>query len=167
MFHEYFRKQGKLTFWDGLALLFRWGIAGVFVAAAIPKILNPDFFAATIGAYGLLPDALVKSASWILPPLEIILAVGLVRKKLWGWFGIAGMLVVFILILGYGIHLGLDIDCGCFGPEDPEHDAFSGLRTALVRDVVMLALLGFSYWYSTGSKRFNGSLTLRDERRNV
>ena len=41
---------------------------------------------------------------------------------------------LFMAILGYGISMGLDVDCGCFGPEDPESKAFHGLRAALYRD---------------------------------
>jgi len=55
------------------------------------------------------------------------------------------MLLMFIAVLIYGIHLGLDIDCGCFGPEDPEQ-AYKGLKVALVRDAVMMAALVFIYW---------------------
>jgi hypothetical protein len=53
--------------------------------------------------------------------------------------------MLFITILSYGIWLGLDVDCGCFGPEDPEAQAFHGLRLALVRDIIMM--LGIFYLY--------------------
>ncbi len=41
--------------------------------------------------------------------------------------------------------MGLDVDCGCFGAEDPEAEAFHGLRTALYRDLVMMAGIVFLY----------------------
>jgi len=37
------------------------------------------------------------------------------------------------------------VDCGCFGPEDPEAEAFHGLRPALYRDLAMLAAVVFLY----------------------
>jgi hypothetical protein len=43
--------------------------------------------------------------------------------------------------------LGLDIDCGCFGPEDPESRAYGGLRTALYRDLAMAAGVAYLYWW--------------------
>jgi len=58
---------------------------------------------------------------------------------------VSGMLVLFMAILLYGIQLGLDIDCGCFGPHDPESRAFHSLRPALYRDFVMMA--GVIYLY--------------------
>jgi hypothetical protein len=41
--------------------------------------------------------------------------------------------------------MGLDVDCGCFGPEDPEAEAFHGLRLSLFRDLVMMAGVVFIY----------------------
>jgi len=58
---------------------------------------------------------------------------------------IGGLLVLFIAILGYGIWMGLDVDCGCFGPDDPEAEAFHGLRLPLYRDMLMLAGIAYIY----------------------
>jgi hypothetical protein len=41
--------------------------------------------------------------------------------------------------------MGLDVDCGCFGPEDPEAEAFHGLRLSLYRDLAMMAGVFFIY----------------------
>lgn len=133
--------------------LGRWGICAVFLFAAIPKIIHPLDFAEVIAAYGLLPEPFVVPLAYILPPLEVVAAVALFRQKRWGYIGIGGLLLFFILVLAYGIHLGLDVDCGCFGPEDPEHKAFSGLRTAVVRDFLLLILLSYSFWYSNRRAR--------------
>jgi hypothetical protein len=80
-----------------------------------------------------------------LPALEVAAGIGL----LWDVEGslalMAVLLVLFMIILGYGIWMGLDVDCGCFGPEDPESEAFHGLRQSLYRDAVMLA--GIAYLY--------------------
>ncbi|HSL41270.1 MAG TPA: MauE/DoxX family redox-associated membrane protein [Desulforhopalus sp.] len=131
----------------------RWSVALVFVVAAVPKLLDLDGFAATIQAYGMLPRPLVVPMALLLPPLELILAFGLVTRRLWGEIGITAMLALFIAVLGAAISAGLAIDCGCFGPEDPEHDAFSGLRSALVRDLVMVAALAYSFWYRWQCRR--------------
>jgi len=55
------------------------------------------------------------------------------------------LIVGFIGVLSYGIAIGLDIDCGCFGPGDPEGEAFHSLRSALMRDCFMLAGAAFLY----------------------
>lgn len=130
-----------------LSLAARLLLAGVFVIAAVPKLFEPEAFAVTISAYGLLPDNLVYPAAVILPVFELFLAVGLLLGWHWAILATIVLYVVFISILSYGVYLGLDIDCGCFGPEDPEHEAMAGLRTALYRDLLLLVPAVYSFWY--------------------
>ncbi len=110
-------------------------LAGVYLYGGIPKLFNIDAFSEVVGAYGLLPDSLVDAVALVLPLIEVATAVGLLLNKQWSRISALLLLLLFISILSYGIYLGLDIDCGCFGPDDPEHIAFSGLRTALIRDL--------------------------------
>lgn len=131
-----------------LDLLARWGLAVVFLWAGIPKLLDPHAFAQVIGAYGLLPDPLVLPAAVLLPAAEIVIAIGLLVNRAHCLQAAAVLLVLFVGVLSYGIFLGLDIDCGCFGPEDPEHEAFAGLRLALGRDILLAIPLSFSLWYN-------------------
>jgi hypothetical protein len=85
-------------------------------------------------------------AAILLSSLEIIAGAGLILDT-HGILGIiTGMVILFIAILSYGIHMGLDIDCGCFGPQDPEAKAFHDLRTALYRDFMLMA--GVLYLYA-------------------
>jgi uncharacterized membrane protein len=125
----------------------RWIISVTFLVAAIPKLFNPYQFTATIDAYAILPDMLLLPTAIVLPVLEILLAIGLLFNSLKSKIGTIVMLLFFIALLSYSIWLGLDIDCGCFGPDDPEHTAFQGLRIALVRDIAMLLPLIYSFWY--------------------
>jgi hypothetical protein len=67
---------------------------------------------------------------------------------------ITGLLVLFITILWYAIWIGLDVDCGCFGPEDIESKAFHGLRLSLFRDMVMLGGAVFLYGWRWFRKIF-------------
>jgi len=82
-----------------------------------------------------------------LPVLEIIVAIGLIFDMRGSLAVITGLLALFILILGYGIWLGLDIDCGCFGFEDPESRAYNGLRSSLYRDLAMMTVIFFLYFW--------------------
>jgi hypothetical protein len=80
-----------------------------------------------------------------LPLLEVTAGIGLMFDIRGSLALIAGLLLLFIALLGYGIWMGLDVDCGCFGPEDPEAAAFHGLRLSLFRDLVMMAGVIFLY----------------------
>ena len=123
----------------------RWLLGAIFIYSGASKLLAPKTFAVLIDAYGLVPDGLLMPVALVLPAVELVAGAGLLADVRGSLGAIAGMLVLFVAILGYGIDMGLDVDCGCFGPEDPEAEAFHGLRAALYRDLVMLAAVGFLY----------------------
>jgi hypothetical protein len=107
--------------------------------------MDPEAFGVIIDAYGLLPENLIMPVAIMLPGLEAAAAVGLFFDMRGSLSIISALLIIFLAILGYGIWMGLDIDCGCFAPEDPESRAYGGLWTALYRDFIMAA--GVIYMY--------------------
>lgn len=117
----------------------------IFLWSGIAKAFHPADFTATVGAYGLLPDLLAMPVALALILAEMIAAIGLLFEKWGALTAITFMMVLFIGILSYGIYLGLDIDCGCFGPEDPEAQAFHNLRGALMRDLLLMLAIGYLY----------------------
>jgi len=123
----------------------RTALALAFLAAGIIKIQNPMTFAATVDAFGILPGPLVLPTAFVLPVLEILGAAALLFDIRGSLGLITLMLLVFIAVLAWGQHMGLDIDCGCYGPGDPEAEAFSGIRSALRRDLLMLACAAALY----------------------
>lgn len=129
----------------------RYLLAAVFLWSGTTKILDPVSFGVLIDAYGLIPKSLVMPAAILLSFLEVIAGAGLILDIRGSLAIISGMIILFIAILSYGIHMGLDIDCGCFGPQDPEARAFHGLRTALYKDFVLMA--GVLYLYARRSHR--------------
>jgi uncharacterized membrane protein YphA (DoxX/SURF4 family) len=125
--------------------IVRVGLALSFLAAGVIKILNPMTFAVTVDAFGILPGPLVMPVAVLLPAAEILGALALIADIRGSLGLITLMLLAFIAVLAYGLHMGLDIDCGCYGPGDPEAEAFSGIRGALQRDLVMLACAAALY----------------------
>ncbi len=123
----------------------RIALALSFLAAGIIKILDPMTFAVTIDAFGIVPGPLVLSVAFFLPVLEIAGALALIFDIRGSLGLITLMILMFIAVLGYGLHLGLDIDCGCYGPGDPEGEAYAGIRDALWRDLAMLACAALLY----------------------
>jgi uncharacterized membrane protein YphA (DoxX/SURF4 family) len=125
--------------------LLKIGLGGIFLWSGIGKLINPLAFALLIEAYGIIPEAAVMPIAYGLPIIEVAAGLGL-------WFDLKGslmtitaLLLFFMAILGYGVFLGLDIDCGCFGPDDPEGQAYHGLRGAIYRDMAMLAAAAYIY----------------------
>lgn len=130
-----------------LEVMTRWGVGLIFLYAAVPKLFDIKHFSRTVGAYGLVPEALVMAVAILLPLLEIVIAIGLFIKKKIAVYSSLGLLFVFIAVLGYAIWMGFDIDCGCFGSDDPEYTAFNGLKFAFVRDVLLALFLLFVLWF--------------------
>ncbi len=125
--------------------LTRWILGGVFIYAGSTKLMAPKVFTVLIEAYGLVPESLLMPVAIGLPFLEVIAGFGLLFDIRGSLAVITGLLVLFMVVLGYGIWMGLDVDCGCFAPEDPEAEAFHGLRLSLFRDLVMTAGVFFIY----------------------
>jgi uncharacterized membrane protein YphA (DoxX/SURF4 family) len=120
-------------------VLVRMALGLVFVVAGALKLSDPRAFAQVIAGYGLLPNGFSGLAALVLPGAEILAGLALALDVRGGLSGVAGMLLLFMAVLGYGLHLGLDVDCGCFAPGDPEAEAYHGLGQALARDAGMLA----------------------------
>ena len=118
----------------------------LFLYAGINKLLDPRSFSIVIDAFGLVPDPLIMTVAVALPILEILAAVGLLFDVRGSLGLVSGLLVFFMAVVSYGIWMGLDIDCGCFGPGDLEGDAYRGLRPALYRNLILA--VGIAYLYS-------------------
>jgi hypothetical protein len=125
----------------------RMGIGLIFIWSGVVKLAAPQTFAAVIQTYGLIPEAASFPAALGLATTEAAAGIGLLFDVQASLGTITGLAVLFIMVLGYGIYLGLDVDCGCFGPDDPEANAFHGLRIALARDLVMLGAITFLYYH--------------------
>ncbi len=125
--------------------IIRCVLAGVFLYAGAGKLLDVNGFATVIGGYGLLPDQLNLVAAIVLPLAEIVIAAGLVWDVRGALASYTVLLLVFMAVLAHGINMGLDVDCGCFAPGDPEGEAYHSLREALIRDAFLL--LGCIYLY--------------------
>ena len=125
----------------------RWVLAGMFLAAGVIKLSDVDTFASVIAAFGLAPKPLVPFIALGLPVLEILAALGLVFDVKGSLSILTGLTVFFIFVLSYGMYMGLDVDCGCYGPGDPEGEAFASLRTSFYRDLIMMIGFSFLYWW--------------------
>jgi len=142
--YYWFMKMAR-SFW--LYQVIRVLLGLLFFYSGVTKILHPGDFALVIEAYGLIPDFLVMPAAISLPLLEIMAALGLLKELKGSLSIITGLVILFMGVLGYGIYLGLDIDCGCFGPGDPEGEVFHSLRDALYKNFFLIGGIIYLYWY--------------------
>ena len=131
--------------------IVRWGLALVFLYAGTVKLMDPKAFARSISQYDLAPDFLLPVLAIGLPLVEILGAVGLIFAIRGSLSLIMGLLLFFVAVLWYGILNDLDVDCGCFSPE--ELQAQAGLWQAFYRDLVMIGAAIYLYlsrWVQNG-----------------
>ncbi|HUP64413.1 MAG TPA: MauE/DoxX family redox-associated membrane protein [Thermoanaerobaculia bacterium] len=135
-------------------LLGRWltirvqiALGAIFVAAALPKIIDPPGFAQMIYNYRLVPGAFINALTHMLPWLELFcgmaLLLGIWRRT--AALIIGAMLVSFILALGINLGRSHAVNCGCFEIDaavKSREQLFSEMRWVIIRDVGMLLMVG-------------------------
>jgi putative oxidoreductase len=112
-------------------------LAGIFVVAAYAKLRAPWLeFAGNLAGFQILPDYALEPIARTLPWCELALGVALISGIWQRWFALIASLLLglFFSVMVRSYAMGLQIDCGCFGPGEA-----LGPKT-LARDFSMLAL---------------------------
>ena len=87
-----------------------------FVAAALPKLVDPPSFAHMIYNYRLVPGAFVNLMALVMPWLELLAGLALILG-IWTRTSAAlvgALLLVFVAAISLNLARGNAIDCGCF-----------------------------------------------------
>ncbi len=117
----------------------------VFIVSGGIKIVDINLFSKVIHAFAILPYGMSYPAAVLISVSELVFGIGLVADIRGSLAGILSLLFLFIFVLSWALYMGYEIDCGCFGPEDPEAKVFAGLKTSLVRDMLMIGLVSYLY----------------------
>jgi hypothetical protein len=146
------------------------GILGlVFLSAAFPKLMDLNGFAAIIDSYGLVSEPMLIPVAIVLSLLEVAGGVSIFFRR-GGWLSLStifGLLLFFLGVLSYGIWMGFDIDCGCFGKNEPKYMFFSSLRSALYRDLLLLLPVTYLYWHGWLNQKRMKEIQDGDKKRTV
>jgi hypothetical protein len=113
----------------------------LFLLAAAFKLRDLGAFEETIARFGIVLDAAVGTTARGLVVAELAVGLGLLLGRHAALQGALALTLLFLAVLGYGRWLGLDVDCGCFGPGEQV-----SLEEALHRDLVLLLVSGYLYW---------------------
>jgi putative oxidoreductase len=151
---------------EWLTIRVQLALGAIFVAAAIPKILDPPSFAHMIYNYRLLPASLVNVAALVMPWIELLAGLALILGV---WTAaartlIATMLVVFIVAIGINLARGNAIDCGCFDVSaagKTVEQRIADMRFVIVRDLAMLLMVA-QLWYASSQRKHDHVPELRD-----
>lgn len=114
-------QEAKVSPWrvlqPWLSLVVRLAMAGILIAAAVPKMTDIDQLVRAVRAYRLLPEAVVPFFGTVLPYFELILAVVLLVGVFTRWTAVVWliMMAAFVFGVAWAWGKGYSIDCGCFG----------------------------------------------------
>ncbi|HPQ69716.1 MAG TPA: MauE/DoxX family redox-associated membrane protein [bacterium] len=136
-----------------VVLACRLVLGVMFLAAATPKILDPNAFAVAVDNYHFLPTILVNLWAIVLPWVEVVVGVLLIigpepEKPLDGLMQAGALLsglmyISFLIALGWALAHHLDIGCGCFDPKGTD----SIDLWYLLRDSSLLAASAIVFFY--------------------
>ena len=117
--------------------LCRLLLGGVFIYAGGLKGLDVEAFAGQVAAYNILPYQWNLIVAATLPFIELIVGLHLIFNR---WIRasamvVAGLCSTFLVLLMSVLVRGMEIDCGCFGPQDS-----STPLQAIIRNLILLAM---------------------------
>lgn len=131
---------------DWLTVRVQIALGALFVAASLPKLLDPPSFAHMIYNYRLVPGFAVNALALVMPWLEILCGIALIlgiwRRPAAAIIG--AMLVVFIIAIS--INLGRDnaVNCGCFditSANKSRDELIAEMWWVVIRDIGMLLMV--------------------------
>jgi hypothetical protein len=121
------------------------GIGSVLILAAIAKLRDIPLFRAAMDNYRLLPDALLGTASWFIPLLELLAGVLLLPSSTRSIGAVLALAALALVSGAVAIQLarnGERIDCGCGSDTSQVPISYALLvRNALLMALVLLAAL--------------------------
>ena len=120
------------------------GLGSLLLWAGASKLLDMQAFVVAIGDFGLVWEPFLPAVAWCVVGIEFVLGGGLWTGRRWPIWGAGGLMAVFLCVLGYGILLDLDIECGCFGTGGEA--AGLTLKQAAGLDVLLLATCVWLEW---------------------
>jgi uncharacterized membrane protein YphA (DoxX/SURF4 family) len=136
---------------EWLTIRVQLALGVIFVAASLPKIVDPPSFAHMIYNYRLVPGPFVNLMGLTMPWIELLCGLALILG-IWRTTArtlIAALLVSFIVAISVNLARGNSIDCGCFDVSTAGKTAqerFADMQFVIVRDLGMLLLVAQLWW---------------------
>ena len=122
-----------------------------FVAASLPKLVDPPSFAHMIYNYRIVPGALVNLMALTMPWIELLSGLALILG-IWKDAArtiIAALLLVFIVAISINLARNNAIDCGCFdvtAAGKSHEERIADMHFVVLRDLGMLLMCAQLWW---------------------
>ena len=127
-----------------------------FVAAALPKIVDPPSFAHMVYNYRIVPGALINLMALTMPWIELLSGLALILG-IWKEAArtiIAALLLVFIVAISINLARNNAIDCGCFdvtAAGKSHEERIADMHFVVIRDLGMLLMCAQLWWARVGA----------------
>jgi uncharacterized membrane protein YphA (DoxX/SURF4 family) len=134
-----------------LTIRVQLALGVIFIAAALPKIVDPPSFAHMIYNYRLVPGPLLNVMALSMPWLELLCGLALVLG-IWKEAArnlIALMLAAFVIAIGINLLRSNAIDCGCFDVSaagKTREERLADMWLVVLRDLGMLLMCAQLWW---------------------
>jgi uncharacterized membrane protein YphA (DoxX/SURF4 family) len=147
-----------------LTIRVQIALGAIFIAAALPKIIDPPSFAHMIYNYRIVPGSLVNLSALVMPWVEVLAGLALILG-IWlrpaRWI-ITLLLLTFMIAITINLARGNAIDCGCFDVSAADKSYEERIRDmwiVLIRDAGMLVMVAQLAW----AERVGGRKTADSE----
>lgn len=136
--------QGRLWF----AAVARLVLAGYLGVAGLLKLPHPAESVRAVRAYRILPESVVPTIGYVLPLLEVAIALLLLLGLATRVAGALSALLMTAFIIGIAsvAARGISIDCGCFGGGGEVAEGATHYTQEIIRDVCLLLLALLLVW---------------------
>ena len=136
-----------------LAIRVQLALGVFFVAAALPKIVDPPSFAHMVYNYRIVPGAAINLMALVMPWIELLSGLALILGI---WTGtartiVAALLVTFIIAISINLARHNAIDCGCFDVSvagKTREERLADMHLVILRDAGMLLMCAQLWWAS-------------------
>lgn len=126
-------------------------LGGLFVYASVDKLLEPAKFAEVVSNYQMLPAAWVAPVALTISVLEMLCGMLLIVRQMRPAASLWLLLLslVFLGGLAQAWSRGLDLNCGCFGFEEPTPVTL----WKLTQNGLLAIALGWLWWAEMGIQK--------------
>lgn len=121
----------QLIRFGGIAILFL-----VFIYAGVMKAMQPELFALDVLSFDVVRWETAVVIAYVLPWVEILIALALLipKTRRSALMGAAGLLMGFVVLLGWTLARGMEIACGCLGAGE------GGILEAIIRNLILIVI---------------------------
>ncbi|HKO58815.1 MAG TPA: MauE/DoxX family redox-associated membrane protein [Thermoanaerobaculia bacterium] len=145
-----------------LTIRVQLALGVIFIAAALPKIVDPPSFAHMIYNYRLVPGPLLNVMALFMPWLELLCGLALVLG-IWREAArnlVALLLATFVIAIGINLLRSNAIDCGCFDVSaagKTREERLADMWLVVLRDLGMLLMCAQLWWAERTRRRLSAA----------